>query len=111
ESRSDKATNRERPFNPKNASGHQRKSEKTVSGVSATDRGNGFQQKVRARRASAKLDGKPEDACSRDKSQEGQGREIAGATDAPIDRLVQRGGGHLPYGMMQPGRGPARILD
>ena len=110
ESRSDKAT-RIRIFKPKNAPRRQRKGEKTVSSVGATDRGNGPEEKVRPRGISAKLHGDPEDACSRDKPQEGQARQIAIDTDASINRPIQRIRRHLPYGMMQPVRRPRRILD
>ena len=100
-----------RLFKPKNTPRRQRKGEKTVGSVGATDCGNGPEQEVRPRGVSAELHGNPEDACSRDKSQEGQARQFAIDTDASINRSIQRIRGHLPYGMMQPVRRPCRILD
>src|SRR5262245_34582669 len=109
-SRSDKAT-RIRIFKPKKTSWRHREDEKTVCSIGATEHGNGPKQEVRLRGISAKLNGNPEDACSRDQPQESQGRQITIDTDASINRFVQCISGHLPYGMMQPGSGPGRILD
>ena len=110
ESRSDQAT-RIWIFKPKNTPRHQRKGEKTVGSVGANDCGNGPEQEIRARGVSAQLQGNPEDACRRDKSQEGQARQFAIDADASINRSAQRIRGHLPYRMMQPLRRPCRILD
>ena len=110
ESRSDKAT-RKRIFKPKNTPGRQPKGKNTVGRVGATDRSNGPEEEVRPRSVSAELNGNPEDACSRDQSQKGQARQFAIDTDAAFNRPLQRIRSHLPYGMMQPVRGPSRILN
>ena len=70
-----------------------------------------LEQDIRARGVSAELQGKPEDACRCDKSQERQAREFAINADASLNRFTQRIRGHLPYWMMQPIRGPGGILD
>src|SRR5262249_4675754 len=102
ESRSDKAPRKVfKPSQGKN----------TVGRVGATDRSNGPEEEVRPRSVAAELNGNPEDACSRDQSQKGQSRQFAIDTDAAFDRPLQRIRSHLPYGMMQPARGPRRILN
>src|SRR5262249_55201837 len=63
----------------------QRKREKTVSSVGTTDDGNRPEEEVRPRGISAELKSNPEDACSRDQPQEGQGGQIAIDTDATFD--------------------------
>src|SRR5262249_13791300 len=110
ETRGEKAI-RIRIFKPKDTPRRQRKAEKSVRRVGAAKGSNGPEEDVRPRSIAAELNGNPEDACSRDQPQESQGRRIAIDTDASINRLVQRIGGHLPYGMMQPGGGPGRILN
>src|SRR5262245_45802121 len=111
EGRSDKDLLQIRVLKPKNASRRQSKREKTVSSVGTTDRGNRPEEEIRPRGISAELNGNPQDACRGDKPQERQGRQIAINSDASINRLFQRMRAHLPYGVMQPGRGPGRILD
>ena len=72
ECRSDKAV-RMAIFKPKNTPRRQPKGDKTVGSIGANDCGNGPEEKARPRGVSAELKGKPEDARSRDKSQERQG--------------------------------------
>src|SRR5262245_9626864 len=110
ESRSDKAT-RKRIFKPKNTPRRQPQGKNTVGRVGATDGSNGPEEEVRSRSVSAELDGNPEDSGSCDQSQKGQSRQFAIDADAAFDRPLQRIRSHLPYGMMQPGRGPRRILN
>src|SRR6476659_11069503 len=69
-------------FKPKNAPRRHGQREKTIGSVSATDRRDGPQKKVRPRGVSAELNGEPENARRSDKSQEGQARQFTIDTDS-----------------------------